>query len=152
MSRATTSRQPTQPGLGADGAKSNDVARTKILLLGMRRCVPQSVRQGCAMWDGRVCARATCCATSRYPTWYMLPHQQSPGAERLRSNKSCSTIYLLERPCTSRRLRNRPSTTSSASVLLQVVHAFLDAISLLLSAQSFRWKYGTVPEMLRWRL
>ena len=46
MSRATTSRQPTQPGLGADGAKSNDVARTKILLLGMRRCVPQSVRQG----------------------------------------------------------------------------------------------------------
>ncbi|RPD59584.1 hypothetical protein L226DRAFT_486983 [Lentinus tigrinus ALCF2SS1-7] len=45
MSRDTTSRQPTQPSSAANGAKSDDVARTKILLLGMRRSGKTSIQQ-----------------------------------------------------------------------------------------------------------
>ncbi|KAI0683126.1 Gtr1/RagA G protein conserved region-domain-containing protein [Cerioporus squamosus] len=50
MSRATPSRQPTQTRSGANGAKSDDVARTKILLLGMRRSGKTSIQQ--VLFDG----------------------------------------------------------------------------------------------------
>ena len=45
MSRATSSQQLPQPAQRANGVKADNVARTKVLLLGMRRSGKTSIQQ-----------------------------------------------------------------------------------------------------------